>query len=108
MPDDINAMKFSNTFYISKETVPVIVSPKVLSVSIVPKTKSAALAKSKLVLCNTSDRPLVIESTLSKIIRQRRNLKDFTCSIRPAAYVAFIPSLSSAISSSVASMTYNV
>ena len=100
-------MKTSNIFCISKETVPVVVSPS-SSVSVVPETKSAALARSKLVFCNTSDSPLVTESTLSKIIRQRRNLKDFTCSSRPVACVAFIPSLSSAVSSSVARMASSV
>ena len=74
----------------------------------VPETKSAALATSKLILCNTSERPLVMESTLSKITRQRRNLKDFTCSKRPVACVAFIPSLSSATSSNVPSMASSV
>ena len=48
------------------------------------------------------------ESILSKMIRQRRNLNDLTCNSRPVACVAFVPSLSSAISSSVASIALSV
>ena len=105
---DLNVIEFCNTFYVSEEMIPVPVSSKVFNCLMVPETKSSALARSKVALCNTFDSPLVIERTLSNVIRERRKWKVFICNNKPVACVAFIPSLSLPISSSVARMASNV